>query len=61
MASSNEGLKDLYRRLAKTTGVYEALYQTVQDTEMGDAISTILSRREENIAELENFLSAEGE
>jgi len=61
MTSSNEGLKDLYRHLSQTTGAYEALYQRVQDTELGDAISTILSRRKENIAELENFLSSEGE
>ncbi len=61
MNNPNENVVKLYRQLRETDGVYEALYQRVQDTELGDAISTILSRRKENIAELETFLSGEGE
>ncbi|WP_299793866.1 hypothetical protein [uncultured Marivita sp.] len=61
MSSSNQNLVDLHRCLLETNGAYDALYQRVQDTELGDAISVILSRREENIQELENFLASEGE
>lgn len=60
MSSSNQNLVDLYHCLLETNGAYDALYQRVQDTELGDAISVILSRREENIQELENFLVGEG-
>ena len=60
MLDTNVNLQDLRHKLMETTEPYEALYQRVHDTEFGDILSTIMLRREENIAELGEFLSAEG-
>lgn len=60
MDKTNDAINSLYHYLMETMEAYEAIYNRGQETELGDAISNILSRREENIAELERFLSEEG-
>lgn len=60
MINSNDAIKDLYHQLRRTKGSYDELCQKVEDTDLGRALNTILVRREENIAGLEQFLADEG-
>lgn len=60
MLDTNEQLQHLHRKLVETIEPYKTLYQRVHETKLGNILSTIMSRREENIAELTTFLSEEG-
>ena len=60
MINSNDAIKDLHHQLCGTKGSYDELCQKVENTDLGSTLNTILARREDNIAELEQFLADEG-
>ncbi|WP_324753274.1 hypothetical protein [Roseovarius sp. Pro17] len=56
MIDANDAITKLYNQLCETQDQYATLFAKVKDTEFGDVISTILSRRKDNIAELRVYL-----